>query len=81
MIALKRKLGQRLSWKRWQNLTLERQGMCGKDPQKPQIRRVDQMKGNLIARDKRRPKKIIGKTIKEDIEFNDLNINIIHDKT
>ena len=39
------------------------------------IRRVDQMKGNPITRDKGRSRKIISKTIKKDLDVNGLNIN------
>lgn len=39
------------------------------------------MVGNPIARGKERPRKIIGKTFKKDLEANGLAINMIHDKT
>ena len=39
------------------------------------------MEVSLISRDRGRPRKIIGKNIKSDLEFNGLHVNIIHDKT
>ena len=37
------------------------------------------MDGSLIARGIRRSKKIICETIKRDLDFNSLNINMIYD--
>ena len=43
------------------------------------IKRIT-MKNSLIVRDKVRSRKIIGKIIKWDLNFNSLTINIIYDK-
>ena len=39
------------------------------------------IEGSPIARDSGRPRKSIGETIKRDLEFNGLNVNMIHDRT
>ena len=39
------------------------------------------MEGNPIVRSRGRPRKIINKIIKRDLHVNDLNINIIYDRT
>ena len=38
------------------------------------VRRVDQMEGSLIARDRGRSKKTIYETIKKDLDVNNLNM-------
>ena len=38
------------------------------------------MDGSSIVRGRKRPKKIIGETIKWDLDLNGLNMNIIYDK-
>ena len=35
------------------------------------------MEGSLIVRDRSRPRKSIGETIKRDLDINGLNVNII----
>ena len=50
-------------------------GHMRRRPVEALIRRVDQMKGNPITRDKGRSRKIISKTIKKDLDVNGLNIN------
>ena len=39
------------------------------------------MKGSSIARGKGRPRKIVGETIKRDLNFNSLNVNMIYDRS
>ena len=36
---------------------------------------------NPVARDIERPRKIIGETIKRDLDFNGLNVNMIYNTT
>ena len=43
--------------------------------------KVDQMESSLIVRGRGRPRKTIGETIKRDLNFNDLNVNMIYDRT
>ena len=45
------------------------------------VKKVDQMEGSPIDRDRRRPSKTIGKTIKRDLDVNYLNINMMYDRT
>ena len=45
------------------------------------IRKVNQMEGSLIARDRGRTRKTTCETIKRDLDFNSLNVNMIYDKT
>ena len=44
------------------------------------IRIVDQVEGSLKARGRGRPRKIIGKTIKKDLDFNGLTINMTYNR-
>ena len=43
------------------------------------VRRVNQKEGNLIAKDRGRPRKTIVEIIKIDLNVNGLNINMIYD--
>ena len=56
-------------------------GYVWRRPVKDLVRRVDQMEGSLIARGRGRPRKTIGETIKRDLNVNDLNVNMIYDRT
>jgi hypothetical protein len=44
------------------------------------VRRVDQMKGSQITRGRRRPRKTIRETIKEDLEIDELDRNMVYDR-
>ena len=44
------------------------------------IRGVDQLEGNLIARGRRRPRKIIDETIKIYLDFNSLIADIVYNR-
>ena len=77
--ALKRKLGYHLLLERWQNLTQVVWAYVEK-PVVVLVKRVDQRKGSPITRDREKSRKIIGETIKRDLDFNDLNVNIVYDK-
>ena len=39
------------------------------------------MEGSLIVRGRGRPRKIIAETIKRNLGFNGLNVNMIYDRT
>ena len=39
------------------------------------------VEGSPIVRDRGRPRKTIGETIKSDLDVNGLNINIVYDRT
>ena len=45
------------------------------------IRRVDQMEGSSITRGRCKQKETIGKSIKKDLDFNDLSIDMVYDET
>lgn len=45
------------------------------------IKRVDQMKRSQTTKDKGRSKKVIKEVIKKDLEVNDLDRNIVLDRT
>ena len=47
---------------------------------KVKVRKVDHLEANPIVRSREVPKKIIGKTIKKDLGYNTLNVDIIYDK-
>ena len=49
-------------------------------PAKAPLSRVDQLEDSPIAGGRGRPRKIIWKTIKRDLEFNSLNVNMIYDR-
>ena len=51
-----------------------------KRPIKAPIRRVDQMEYSPIDKGKTRTRNTINKTIKEDLDFNSLSIDMIYDK-
>ena len=38
------------------------------------------MEGSIVTRDRVRPKKIIGETVKRDLYVNCLNMNMIYDR-
>ena len=44
------------------------------------VRKVDYMEGSTVISDRRRLRKIIGKTVKRYLYVNSLNINMIYDK-
>jgi len=44
-------------------------------------RRVDQMEDSQIARGRGRPRKTIRETIKKDLEVNELDPNLVYDRT
>ena len=44
------------------------------------VRKLDQVEGCPTARNRWRPRKTIRKTIKRDLDVNDLNINMIYDR-
>lgn len=41
------------------------------------VRRVDQMESSQIIRGRERPRKVIGETIKKDLEINELERNMV----
>jgi hypothetical protein len=45
------------------------------------VRRVDQMEDSQITRDRGRPRKNIRETIWEDLEINELDPNMVYDRT
>ena len=45
------------------------------------MRRVDQMEVRPIIRGRKRPRKTIGETLKRDLDVNNLNVNMIYDRT
>ena len=45
------------------------------------MRRVDQMEVRPVIRGRKRPRKTIGETIKRDLDVNNLNVNMIYDRT
>jgi len=45
------------------------------------VRRVDQMEGSQVKRGKRRPMKTIRETIRKNLEVNELDPNMVYDKT
>jgi len=45
------------------------------------VRRVDQVKGSQITRGRVRPRKTIRETIKKDLEINELEKNMIFNRT
>ena len=45
------------------------------------VRRVDQMEESQIKRGRGRPRKTIRETIKKDLEVNELDPNMVHDRT
>ena len=55
-------------------------GHVQRRPIEASVKRVDQIDGSSIARRRERPRKNIDKIIKRDLDFNDLNVNIIHDR-
>ena len=44
------------------------------------ISRVDQKEGSPITRDRGRPRKITGETIKRELDINGSNVNMIYDR-
>ena len=45
------------------------------------VRRVDQMEESQVKRGKGRPRKTIRETIRKDLEVNELNPNLVYDRT
>jgi len=45
------------------------------------VRRVDQIEENHVKRGRGRPKKIIRETIRKDLEVNELDSNLVYDRT
>jgi len=45
------------------------------------VRRVDQMEENHVKRGRGRPKKTIRETIRKDLEVNELDSNLVYDRT
>jgi len=45
------------------------------------VRRVDQIEESQVKRGRGRPKKTIKETIRKDLEVNELDPNLIYDKT
>jgi len=45
------------------------------------IKRVDQMEESQVKRGRERPKKTIRETIRKDLEINELNPNLVYDRT
>jgi hypothetical protein len=45
------------------------------------VRRVDKMEGSQITRGRERPRKTIRETIEKDLEINELNRNMVYDRT
>ena len=45
------------------------------------VRRVDQMEDSQIARSRGRPRKTIRETTKKDLDINELDRDMIHDRT
>jgi hypothetical protein len=45
------------------------------------IRRVDAMEDSQITRGRGRPRKTIRETIRKDLEINDLDQNMVYDRT
>jgi len=45
------------------------------------VKRVDQMEESQVKRGRGRPRKIIGETIRKDLEVNELDPNMVYDRT
>jgi len=45
------------------------------------VRRVDKMKESHVKRCRVKPRKTIRETIRKDLEVNELDLNIVYDKT
>jgi len=45
------------------------------------VRRIDQMEKSHVKRGKGRPKKTIRETIRKDLEVNELDSNLVYDRT
>jgi len=45
------------------------------------VRRVDQMEGSQITRGRGRPRKTIRETIRKNLEINELDGNMVYDRT
>jgi len=45
------------------------------------VRRVDQMEESHVKRGRGRPKKTIKETIRKDLEVNELDSNLVYDRT
>jgi hypothetical protein len=45
------------------------------------VRRVDQMEDSQITRGRGRPRKTIRETIRKDLEINELDANVVYDRT
>ena len=56
-------------------------GHVGRKHVEVQVRRVNQMEGSSIARGRGRPRKVIGETIKKDLDFSALTVDMIYDGT
>ena len=52
-----------------------------KRPMEVLVRRVHQMEDSLIRKVRRRPWKTIDETIKKELTFNDLSIDMVYDRT
>ena len=55
-------------------------GHMWRSPVETPARRVDHMEDSPIARGRGRPRKAKGKTIKKDLYFNGLTIDMVYDK-
>ena len=56
-------------------------GHVRRRPEEAPVRRVDQMPSSLVIRGRGRPKRTIDETIRRDLKFNDLNENMVFDRT
>jgi len=45
------------------------------------VRRVDQMEESQVKRGRGRPRKTIRETIRKDLEVNELDLNLVYDRT
>jgi hypothetical protein len=45
------------------------------------VRRVDQMEESLVKRGRGRPRKTIREPIRKDLEVNELDLNLVYDRT